>query len=87
MFEGRSALPRTSHQPAVSSTSQASDSANHKQLIDRIRSKDSSELIEKMESGKFRGVLMFSKRFVENVCCSIKKMFRLVEGLGDLMSC
>ena len=51
MFEGRSALPRT-NQPTVSSSNHGNDSANHKQLIDRIRSKDSNGLIELMESGE-----------------------------------
>ena len=51
MFEGRSALPRT-NQPTVSSSNHGNDSANHKQLIDRIRSKDSNGLIELMESGR-----------------------------------
>ena len=55
MFEGRNALPR-SNQPTVSSSAVTSsgssgDSANHKQLIDRIRSKDSNGLIELMETG------------------------------------
>ena len=50
MFEGRNALPRN-NQPTVTSAASSTDSANHKQLIDRIRSKDSTGLIELMETG------------------------------------
>eukprot|EP00116_Pleurobrachia_bachei_P003651 sb/3463913/ len=54
MFNGRDALPRSS-QPGIApaTPAQALDSANHKQLIDKIRSKDSNGLIELIETGSF----------------------------------
>jgi len=52
MFEGRRALPRST-QPTTSAANMATDSANHKQLIDRIRSKDANALIELMENGNY----------------------------------